>query len=267
MVRRAARGRFRIESDFLRACRERCVASDRRPTPIVAKPDGVTVKARTPAGLLLWRGHALAVVDAGAAAGRRRADPGAGDPRCAALRMARTDARLGASLPVARVHQEVHRLDGAAQAQHAALASHRRPGLAPRDQEVSEAHVGRRLARAGRPGARAPTSIRPPASRACTAVSTRRTQVREIVAYAAARHITVVPEIEMPGHASAAVVAYPELGVHRAIQPKAVPADWGVYDESVQRRGVHVHVPRERARPKSSSCSRASTSTSAATRR
>ena len=36
--------------------------------------------------------------------------------------------------------------------------------------------------------------------------------VREVVAYAAARHITVVPEIEMPGHASAALRAYPEFG-------------------------------------------------------
>lgn len=36
--------------------------------------------------------------------------------------------------------------------------------------------------------------------------------VREIVAYAAARHITVVPEIELPGHALAAISAYPELG-------------------------------------------------------
>lgn len=35
--------------------------------------------------------------------------------------------------------------------------------------------------------------------------------VREIVAYAAARQITVVPEIEMPGHAIAALAAYPEL--------------------------------------------------------
>ena len=36
--------------------------------------------------------------------------------------------------------------------------------------------------------------------------------VREIVAYAAARFINVVPEIEMPGHAQAAIAAYPELG-------------------------------------------------------
>ena len=36
--------------------------------------------------------------------------------------------------------------------------------------------------------------------------------VREIVAYAAQRHITVVPEIDMPGHMAAAIAAYPELG-------------------------------------------------------
>jgi hexosaminidase len=34
--------------------------------------------------------------------------------------------------------------------------------------------------------------------------------IREVVAYAAARHITIVPEIEMPGHASAALMAYPQ---------------------------------------------------------
>ena len=53
-------------------------------------------------------------------------------------------------------------------------------------------------------------------------------QVRDIVTYAAARHITVLPEIEMPGHASAAVVAYPELGVSRTL-PTAVPEEWGIF--------------------------------------
>jgi hypothetical protein len=36
--------------------------------------------------------------------------------------------------------------------------------------------------------------------------------LREIVAYAAARAITVVPEIDVPGHTQAAIAAYPELG-------------------------------------------------------
>ena len=49
---------------------------------------------------------------------------------------------------------------------------------------------------------------------------------REVVAYAAARHVTVVPEIEMPGHARAAIAAYPELGVTG--EPIAVWTDWGV---------------------------------------
>lgn len=53
-------------------------------------------------------------------------------------------------------------------------------------------------------------------------------QVREIIAYAAARHITIVPEIEMPGHAHAAIVAYPQLG--SAAQPPAkTSGDWGVF--------------------------------------
>ena len=56
-------------------------------------------------------------------------------------------------------------------------------------------------------------------------------QAREIVAYAATRHIKVLPEIEMPGHATAAIVAYPELGVPPAARKlKEVPSDWGVYE-------------------------------------
>ena len=53
-------------------------------------------------------------------------------------------------------------------------------------------------------------------------------QVREIVAYAAALNITVVPEIEMPGHALAPIVAYPELGSVEN-PPDAVFTDWGVF--------------------------------------
>ncbi len=54
-------------------------------------------------------------------------------------------------------------------------------------------------------------------------------EVRAIVAYAAARWITVVPEIEMPGHAVAAIAAYPELGVTGA--PVQVATHWGVFDD------------------------------------
>ncbi|MET8681509.1 beta-N-acetylhexosaminidase [Streptomyces sp. NPDC004647] len=39
-----------------------------------------------------------------------------------------------------------------------------------------------------------------------------RDDIREIVAYAAERHVTVVPEIDLPGHSQAAIAAYPELG-------------------------------------------------------
>jgi hexosaminidase len=52
--------------------------------------------------------------------------------------------------------------------------------------------------------------------------------VRHLVAYAAARGITIVPEIEMPGHASAAIVAYPQLA-STDDPPRSVPSDWGVY--------------------------------------
>ncbi len=52
-------------------------------------------------------------------------------------------------------------------------------------------------------------------------------EVRDIVRYAAQRYITIVPEIEMPGHAQAAIAAYPELGVTGKRPP--VSADWGVH--------------------------------------
>jgi hexosaminidase len=53
--------------------------------------------------------------------------------------------------------------------------------------------------------------------------------VREVVRYAADRFITVVPEIEMPGHARAAIAAYPELG--NTGKATEVATSWGVFEE------------------------------------
>ncbi len=54
-------------------------------------------------------------------------------------------------------------------------------------------------------------------------------QVREVVAFAAERFITVVPEIELPGHAKAALAAYPELSCTGG--PFAVETQWGVHED------------------------------------
>jgi hexosaminidase len=55
-------------------------------------------------------------------------------------------------------------------------------------------------------------------------------EIREVVKYAAERYINIVPEIEMPGHSSAAIAAYPELscdppGPHKVIE------NWGVFTD------------------------------------
>lgn len=56
-------------------------------------------------------------------------------------------------------------------------------------------------------------------------------EIRDVVRYARERFITVMPEIELPGHASAAVAAYPELGVNDV--PEYAPrvmTRWGVFE-------------------------------------
>ena len=61
--------------------------------------------------------------------------------------------------------------------------------------------------------------------------------IREIVAHAKDRHINVVPEIEMPGHARAAIAAYPHLGVFPDKQRDLEPwARWGISE--------HIFSPR-----------------------
>jgi hexosaminidase len=54
-------------------------------------------------------------------------------------------------------------------------------------------------------------------------------EIREVVAYAAKRHITIVPEIEMPGHSLAAVASYPWLSCTGKKQE--VAKTWGVFDD------------------------------------
>ncbi|MGO4292489.1 glycoside hydrolase family 20 protein [Chitinophaga sp. RAB17] len=54
-------------------------------------------------------------------------------------------------------------------------------------------------------------------------------EVKAVVAYAAARHINVIPEIEMPGHALAALTAYPELGCTKG--PYKTAQFWGIFDD------------------------------------
>ncbi len=54
-------------------------------------------------------------------------------------------------------------------------------------------------------------------------------QVRDIVEYARERYITVIPEIDMPGHMEAALASYPELGCTKG--PYEVEPNWGVFDD------------------------------------
>lgn len=71
-------------------------------------------------------------------------------------------------------------------------------------------------------------------------------EIKEVVAYAAARFITTIPEIELPGHASAAIAAYPQLScfpdtatdlkahpsaLDKALPVKKVQETWGVFED------------------------------------
>ncbi len=60
-------------------------------------------------------------------------------------------------------------------------------------------------------------------------------EIREIVEYARQRHVTIVPEIEMPGHSLAALAAYPELACSKG--PFEVATTWGVFED--------VYCPKE----------------------
>lgn len=67
-----------------------------------------------------------------------------------------------------------------------------------------------------------------------------RKQMREVVAYAQARGIQVLPEIDVPGHASAIAVAYPEL--MSAPGPYAMEYRWGVHKPTLNPANENVYV-------------------------
>ncbi|MBL7775473.1 MAG: family 20 glycosylhydrolase, partial [Saprospiraceae bacterium] len=54
-------------------------------------------------------------------------------------------------------------------------------------------------------------------------------EIKEVVEYARRRFVTIVPEIEMPGHAQAALAAFPELGCTGG--PYEVATKWGIFEE------------------------------------
>lgn len=58
-----------------------------------------------------------------------------------------------------------------------------------------------------------------------------RDDIAEIVSYAADRGITVVPEIELPGHTGAMLAAYPEWG--SPVRERSVATTWGIFDSLV----------------------------------
>jgi hexosaminidase len=57
------------------------------------------------------------------------------------------------------------------------------------------------------------------------------TEIREVVAYARARHVEIVPEIDMPGHIQSAIAAHPELG--NTDLPIEVATTWGIHEHTL----------------------------------
>lgn len=55
-------------------------------------------------------------------------------------------------------------------------------------------------------------------------------EIKEVIKYAADRYITIIPEIEMPGHSMGVLASYPELGTTPAI-PTLVAQTWGIFNK------------------------------------
>jgi len=56
-------------------------------------------------------------------------------------------------------------------------------------------------------------------------------EIKELIQYASERHITIIPEIELPGHSLAALASYPELGCSGG--PYEVATHWGSFDDVI----------------------------------
>ena len=176
--------------------------------------DGVRIGADTAAGLF-WGTQSLRHLlpaETGRSDDATRQQGGWAVPAASVADQPRFAYR-GAMLDVARHffsvddvqrYIDAHR---AAQDQLPAPAPHRRPGLAHPDRRVAPAHERRRRDSAA----------------ATAAASTRRPTTARIVDYAAERYITIVPEIDMPGHTNAALSAYPELNCD-GVAPRRTPA-------------------------------------------
>lgn len=56
-------------------------------------------------------------------------------------------------------------------------------------------------------------------------------EVRDIISYAAARYVTIIPEIEMPGHCISALASYPDLACGDNPGPFKTIESWGIYED------------------------------------
>ncbi len=231
-----------------------------RATRSTSVPSGITRRSEHECGLVLRRANAGAVWTL------RRTAGGTAAP---ALHVVdRPEYRWrGMHLDVSRHFfpvaggRALHRPGRALQAQHVPLAPDRRPGLAAGDRPLSAPDERRRLPGrlAGRrPGGSSRTDGRP----VCGWYT--QDQVREVVAYAARRHVTIVPEIEMPGPRGRGARGLPAVRL-RARPVRDAPA-LGHLDARSSARPSRPSASSTTCWARSRRCSPARTCTSAATR-
>jgi hexosaminidase len=89
-------------------------------------------------------------------------------------------------------------------------------------------------------------------------------QVREVIAYARDRGIRVIPEFDMPGHATAWFVGYPELASGPG--PYQIERQWGIFDPAMDPTREETYQFLDASSARWPRCSRMNTSTSAATK-